>query len=113
SLGGVLELAANNDSMTVLNQNTFQFYALDAYAYDVVWPGKSCVTANPPHDEASHGAAAATTTSSAASTAEATATATSDAHADHDHSASQEAASATTSAAESCHTHSDGEIHCF
>ncbi|GAA5852204.1 hypothetical protein JCM3766R1_006818 [Sporobolomyces carnicolor] len=111
SLGGVLELAANNDSMTVSNQNTFQFYALDAYAYDVVWPGKSCVTANPPHDESSHGApaAASSTTSSAP-----TATATAEDHSDHDHDhASEETATATASAAESCHTHSDGEIHCF
>ncbi|GAA5983023.1 hypothetical protein JCM5350_003545 [Sporobolomyces pararoseus] len=107
SLGGVLELAANNDSRTVSNQNTFQFYALDAYAYDVVWPGKSCVTSDPPHEETSHDSSPAAST-----TATATATPTAEDHSDHDH-ATEETASATASAVESCHTHSDGEVHCF
>ncbi|GAA5984855.1 hypothetical protein JCM5350_002584 [Sporobolomyces pararoseus] len=107
SLGDVLELAANNDSRTISNQNTFQFYALDAYAYDVVWPGKSCVTSDPPHEETSHDSSPA-----ASSTVTATATATAEDHSDHDHAA-EETASATASAVESCHTHSDGEVHCF
>ncbi|GAA5944678.1 Zps1p [Sporobolomyces koalae] len=108
TLGGVMELAASNDSSTITNQDTFQFYALDAYAYDVVWPGKSCVTKNPPQEESEsgHGTASATLTTTSA---EPTATESHD-H-DHDH-AGGETATATTSAAESCHTHSDGEIHC-
>ncbi|GAA5976676.1 hypothetical protein JCM10908_005591 [Rhodotorula pacifica] len=117
SLGGVLELAAHNDSQTVTNQNTYQFYALDAYAYDVVWPGKSCMLANPPNEDAdghdSHAAAPSSTTASAAAAATTTAaaSATHDDHAGHDHAAEQ-TASATASAAESCHTHRDGEVHC-
>ncbi|POY72492.1 hypothetical protein BMF94_4318 [Rhodotorula taiwanensis] len=107
SLGGVLELAAHNDSRTAFNQNTFQFYALDAYAYDVVWPGKSCVTANPPHDEASHSAPASTSSSAAAAAA-------TTASAEHNHSDDAHAHSATSTAtrtaAAACHTHADGEV---
>ncbi|GAA5917928.1 hypothetical protein JCM5296_007000 [Sporobolomyces johnsonii] len=113
SLGGVLELAANNDSMTVWNQNTYQFYALDAYAYDVVWPGKSCVTSNTPHDEASHSTAPRASATATASAVEATSTAAEDDHSDHDHDhATEETATATATAAESCHSHADGEVHC-
>ncbi|GAA5915223.1 Zps1p [Sporobolomyces salmoneus] len=129
SLGGVFELASSNDSATVTNQNTFQFYALDAYAYDVVWPGKSCVTSNPPQEEESHYSAPApsSTTSSPeiAPTATATAAVEEDDHAGHDHAAeeeeddhaghdhaSEESATPTSSAAESCHTHGDGTVHC-
>ncbi|TKA57480.1 hypothetical protein B0A53_00711 [Rhodotorula sp. CCFEE 5036] len=110
SLGGVLELATHNDPTTVANQNTYLFYSLDAYAYDVVWPGKSCMLENPPNEDVdghdSHSAPA-----SASATSAATATATSTHDHDHDHAAEQ-TATATTSAAESCHTHGDGEVHC-
>lgn len=113
SLGGVLELAAKNDSMAVWNQNTYQFYALDAYAYDVVWPGKSCVTANPPQEEGTHSAPVAVTSTVTVSISEPTATAEAveDDHAGHDHAA-EETATPTATAAEHCHTHADGEIHC-
>ncbi|KAG0665026.1 hypothetical protein C6P46_000652 [Rhodotorula mucilaginosa] len=110
SLGGVLELAARNDPTTVANQNTYLFYSLDTYAYDVVWPGKSCMLENPPNEDAdghdSHSAPA-----SASATSAPTATATSTHDHDHDHAA-EPTASATAAAAESCHTHSDGEVHC-
>ncbi|GAA6062177.1 hypothetical protein JCM10212_005132 [Sporobolomyces blumeae] len=110
SLEGVLELAASNSSETVANSDTFQYYALDAYAYDVVWPGKSCVTSDPPHEDGeSHGASTPSPTTTASS---AEATATSDDHDhDHDHSA-DEAATTSATAASACHTHADGEIHC-
>lgn len=80
--------------------------SLDAYAYDVVWPGKSCMLENP-EDADGHDSHSAPASASASSAAAATATSTHD-H-DHDHAAEQ-TATATTSAAESCHTHGDGEV---
>ncbi|GAA5970036.1 hypothetical protein JCM11641_000243 [Rhodosporidiobolus odoratus] len=113
----VLALAASNDTLAGFNQATFQLYALDAYARDVAFPPHGCVGTDEEIAAASgdsHGAittssaspnspdvhsteSAATTTGSSAAVAEATAPGQT---------------SATASAAESCHTHSDGEVHC-
>lgn len=88
--------------------------ALDAYAYDVVWPGKSCVTANPPQEEGTHSAPVAVTSTVTVSISEPTATAEAveDDHAGHDHAA-EETATPTATAAEHCHTHADGEVSRF
>ncbi|GAA6010645.1 hypothetical protein JCM10207_007782 [Rhodosporidiobolus poonsookiae] len=95
SYAGALALAAANDTLAGFNQNTFQYYAIDAYARDVAHPPNGCTVADEdiPAEEEGHDHGAASTSASA------TATAT-------------EAATATSSAAESCHTHADGEIHC-
>ncbi|BGP39778.1 Prenylated Rab acceptor protein 1 [Rhodotorula kratochvilovae] len=98
---GVLELAASNNSAAAYNQATFQLYAIDAYAQDVAYPPNGCVGAEAhiPTEEDSHDHGAATSSTAAASAtvpAEVTVG----------------AASATSSAAESCHTHADGEVHC-
>ncbi|KAM0790576.1 hypothetical protein ACM66B_004443 [Microbotryomycetes sp. NB124-2] len=87
----VIALAASNSSETVYNQNSFQYYAIDAYARDVAYPPNGCVA----NDASS---------SSAASGATATATSTV--------AAQSQVASTTASAAEACHTHEDGVVHC-
>ncbi|GAA6051335.1 hypothetical protein JCM3770_004489 [Rhodotorula araucariae] len=99
TFAGVLELAASNNSVAAYNQATFQLYAIDAYAQDIAYPPTGCVGVeahNPTTREDSHVEGASSATASATVSAEVT----------------TDLATATGSAAASCHTHADGEIHC-
>ncbi|ORY67941.1 putative peptidase family-domain-containing protein [Leucosporidium creatinivorum] len=115
---GVLELASNNDTNAAFNQNTFQYYAIDAYARDVAYPPHGCVGANatlPVEDHDHDHASTSSALPSATATATSTAAESCHTHADgevHCEGGAAEAPSATTSAAQSCHTHADGEVHC-
>lgn len=89
---GCLELAKTSPEEAVRNSNTLRYYALDVYAYDIAVPGKGCTgEVEEKEEESASSTAAAASSSTAAET---------------------EAASSTTSSDESCHTHSDGEVHC-
>ncbi|PSN72484.1 zincin [Corynespora cassiicola Philippines] len=84
-----LELAENHPEEAVRNSDTLQYFALEAYAYDIAVPGEGCAGKWTP------------TSSEAAPAATQTPTGT-----------TPEAPSATSEAAKECHTHSDGVVHC-
>ncbi|GAA5856920.1 hypothetical protein JCM8547_008465 [Rhodosporidiobolus lusitaniae] len=94
----VLQLAHLNDSRTVLNSETLQLYALEAYANDVAHPPNGCSV-----DIDFSGSTIGQETEE---------------HDDHDHSSSSAtatasgAATATSTAAGNCHTHLDGGTPC-
>ncbi|KAL4886905.1 antigen 1 [Aspergillus karnatakaensis] len=48
---GVLELAESNSTESVHDTETLQYFALEAYAYDVVVPGEGCVGEAPEEEE--------------------------------------------------------------
>ncbi|GAA5832825.1 hypothetical protein JCM11251_005778 [Rhodosporidiobolus azoricus] len=129
---GILALAASNDTQAGANQNTFQAYAIDAYARDVAYPPNGCVGEHA-HEETeaadSHGSASSTSASASATVTSAPTSSPSSSaaanechtHADgsmhctgDDHDDHSSAAAATTSAAAAtdCHTHANGEVHC-
>ncbi|KAK7980294.1 hypothetical protein PG989_012751 [Apiospora arundinis] len=95
-----LELAKTKPTEAVRNSHTLQYFALDAYAFDVALPNEGCTGKAPKKDDkkeegkGGHGAA-----STAPPTAPPTATTSS-------------APSSTKDAATECHTHSDGVVHC-
>ncbi|KAK4057023.1 Prenylated Rab acceptor protein 1 [Microbotryomycetes sp. JL221] len=99
----VLALAASNSTDTVYNQNSFQFYAIDAYARDVAYPPNGCVAKNATesttdsghsHGSSSHSASSTILPSSTVNTIE------------------SQVASKTAAASSPCHTHEDGVVHC-
>ncbi|KAK8108084.1 uncharacterized protein PG998_010097 [Apiospora kogelbergensis] len=89
-----LKLAHENPAEAVRNSHTLQYFALDAYAFDIALPNEGCSGKTPKKegekgDKGGHGATPpppTTTTPSAAST--------------------------TSAAATECHTHADGVVHC-
>ncbi|KAG7104838.1 Antigen 1 like protein [Verticillium longisporum] len=83
-----LKLAATEPELYIIDSDTLQYFAIEAYAYDIAIPGVGCPGERPVID-----------TAAATSTAAPTTTAASD-------------ASGTTSADASCHTHDDGFVHC-
>ena len=85
----VLALAQTNSSMTPFNTHSLQYFLLDAWAFEVAAPGVGCNGEVPEPEEAAH--AATSTAADAVGGALATATA---------------------SAAQDCHTHADGTLHC-
>ncbi|KAK4052491.1 Prenylated Rab acceptor protein 1 [Microbotryomycetes sp. JL201] len=103
----VIALAASNSSETVFNQNTFQFFALDAYARDVAYPPNGCIAADAltATTDDGHGHSSSATSASVSASATATATSTID-------TAQSQAATTTKTAANACHTHEDGVVHC-
>jgi hypothetical protein len=48
---GVLELAEGNGTESTHDSETLQYFALEAYAYDVVVPGEGCVGEAPEEEE--------------------------------------------------------------
>lgn len=107
-------LKAAGSSNSTHDSDGLQYFALEAYAYDVVVPGVGCpgpsgklaststaAAAAATTTSTSTGAAAAATTSTRAATTSAAITSTAAA-----------AAAATTSIPANCHTHADGAIHC-
>ncbi|KAF2265026.1 zincin [Lojkania enalia] len=87
--GECLELAKSNPGEAVRNSDSLQYFALEAYAYDIAIPGEGCP-------------GKWTTTSSEIALSQ-TAMPT---------STWSEAPSITSSAARECHTHADGTEHC-
>ncbi|KAF2797479.1 zincin [Melanomma pulvis-pyrius CBS 109.77] len=85
----VIDLAQTHSDEAVKNSDTLQYFALEAYAFDIAVPGEGC-------------AGKWTATSSevvASQTSVPTAT-------------SSEVPSVTSEAAKECHTHADGVEHC-
>jgi hypothetical protein len=92
----VLELAKTTPEEAVRNSDTLQYFALEAYAYDIALPGEACA-----------GKWTATSSEVASSTAGGSATP------DVTPSATPtDAPSTTSAAAQECHTHADGTEHC-
>ncbi|OLN95825.1 Antigen 1 [Colletotrichum chlorophyti] len=80
-----LDLAKNNASLSVVDSDALQYFAIDVWAYDIAAPGVGCpgeLEEEEHHDEP--------TPSTTASTPAAT----------------------TSSAPQECHTHADGALHC-
>lgn len=95
---GTIALAENNSTYAVRNSDTLQYFALEAYAHDIIVPGVGCPGTYTPLEEST---AAATSTASATTSASATPV--------------QPSASVTSSAAaapaEACEPHDD-HWHC-
>ena len=75
--------------MTPFNTHSLQYFLLDAWAFEVAAPGVGCNGEVPEPEEAAH-----TATSTAAD------------------AVGGASATATASAAQDCHTHADGTLHC-
>ncbi|KAH6691550.1 putative peptidase family-domain-containing protein [Plectosphaerella plurivora] len=90
----VLDLAKSDPAKSVLDSDALQYFAIDAWAYDIAAPGVGC-PGKVPEAEAETTATATATETAAATTAAAAGAATST-DADHEH----------------CHTHADGSLHC-
>lgn len=84
-----LKLAETDPAKAVRNSHTLQYFALDAYAYDVALPGEGCAGKSPTTHDDDHSATqpTASTTSDSAPTQ-------------------------TSAAPTECHTHADGVVHC-
>ncbi|KAJ5774155.1 hypothetical protein N7457_009051 [Penicillium paradoxum] len=92
----VVDLAKKNATLSTHDSETLQYFALEAYAYDIAVPGVGCAGVQHQHDEthADH------TTSEAVTTQPTPSTTTTD------------APSATSEVPANCHTHDGGELHC-
>ncbi|CAI6301749.1 unnamed protein product [Periconia digitata] len=98
----VLELAESNSAEAVRNSDTLQYFALEAYAYDIALPGEGCAGKL---QVSSSSSAAAAPSSAASSAAPAPASTTPSA-------TTAQAPSTPASAPSECHTHSNGVVHC-
>ncbi|EGY23113.1 antigen 1 [Verticillium dahliae VdLs.17] len=83
-----LKLAATEPELSIIDSDTLQYFAIEAYAYDIAIPGVGCPGEKPIIDTAAGTSTAAPTTTTASD------------------------ASGTTTANASCHTHDDGFVHC-
>ncbi|TEA14396.1 Major allergen Asp f 2 [Colletotrichum sidae] len=83
----VLDLAKNNASLSVVDSDALQYFAIDVWAYDIAAPGVGCAGELEEEEEHSHSEPTATTTAAVP-------------------------AATTSSAPQECHTHSDGTEHC-
>ncbi|KAJ5014135.1 Major allergen Asp f 2 [Colletotrichum sp. SAR 10_99] len=81
----VLDLAKNNASLSVVDSDALQYFAIDVWAYDIAAPGVGC--SGELEEEHDHDTPAPTTTAAAP-------------------------AATTSSAPQECHTHADGVEHC-
>jgi hypothetical protein len=98
---GSLDLAVSNPEKTVRNSDSLQFFALEAYAWDIATPGVSCVG-----DEAAARVKYEARVSASMASASATPTTTTNAPGAIDASAT------ALPTAANCHTHADGSVHC-
>lgn len=90
----VLELAASNSSESTHDSHTLQYFALEAWAYDIAVPGVGCPGAQSAvHDHASVSNTTATATTTGTPTVSQT-------------------PSSTSSLPANCHTHEGGFVHC-
>ncbi|KAK9244172.1 putative peptidase family-domain-containing protein [Lipomyces tetrasporus] len=97
----VLELGKHNSTFAVRDSNTLQYFALDAYAYDIAVPGIGCagnIIKSSPEQQRT------TTSSQTSSLRPSTSTAPS--------STVTQPPSSTFEVPEGCHTHEGGELHC-
>lgn len=101
----IIEAAKANSPNSTHDSDGLTYFALEAYAHDIINPGAGCP--GPAGDLPSTSSSAAS--SSATSTAAATATTTG---ATSTQSSSAEAATATSAVPENCHTHANGDVHC-
>ncbi|KAF6822331.1 Antigen 1 [Colletotrichum plurivorum] len=83
----VLDLAKNNASLSVVDSDALQYFAIDVWAYDIAAPGVGCPGELEEEEESKDDAPAATTTAATP-------------------------AATTSSAPQECHTHADGVLHC-
>lgn len=91
---GIIEQAAENSPNSTHDSDGLQYFALESYAHDLIYPGMGCP--GPTGD-----LPAATSSTEPAATSATSASATSD-----------KGAGAATSVPQNCHTHSDGAVHC-
>ncbi|KEF59555.1 uncharacterized protein A1O9_04399 [Exophiala aquamarina CBS 119918] len=112
----VVELAAaNNSTESTHDSDTLQYFALEAYAYDIAVPGVGCSGAEGSHSHApasssaapSAPAATATTSGSPTQPQAPSSTVSIPPVSGHDLSFS-----ANTDAFQGCHTHEGGDLHC-
>ena len=113
----IVESASMNSPNSTHDSDGLQYFALEAYAYDIILPGQGCAGPTGELPSTSSAAAPAMTSSAGAESATLTATATAAGA-----SATSASASATASAAasssdsgslpENCHTHANGDVHC-
>ena len=96
---GSLDLAVSNPEEAMINSDSLQFFALEAWAIDFAVPGVGCVG-----DEAAARVVYESSMSAAAASAAASSTAAP--------SAAATEAPSTTTAAPACHTHANGDVHC-
>lgn len=94
-----LELAHHNASLAPYNTHTLQYFASHVYAVEIAKGGDACIGSIPDvhghdHDETSSVAPASSAVGAAPV------------------APSAAPPSTTSSAAESCHTHAGGELHC-
>ncbi|KAJ0160195.1 Major allergen Asp f 2, partial [Colletotrichum tanaceti] len=80
-----LALAKNNASLSVVDSDALQYFAIDVWAYDIAAPGVGC--SGELHEEEEE-------------------------HTEEPTPTSTTAAAATSSAPQECHTHADGVLHC-
>ncbi|CAK1354234.1 Major allergen Asp f 2 [Cercospora beticola] len=109
---GIIEAAASNSPNTTRDSDGLQYFALEAYAYDIIAPGEGCPgPSGPPNTSSSSAAAPAATSSAASMTSSAATTATSTAAAAAS-TGSADSADSDTDVPANCHTHADGSLHC-
>ncbi|KAJ5118076.1 hypothetical protein N7448_004277 [Penicillium atrosanguineum] len=90
----VVDLATTNATLSTHDSETLQYFALEAYAYDIAVPGTGC----PGNQQKHHGSDLAEPDASANQTSST--------------STASELSSTTSDAPAHCHTHAGGELHC-
>lgn len=88
---GIIEQAAANKAESTHDSDGLQYFALEAYAHDIIDPGVGCPG---PFESTPTSTSPAETATAIASASAAAAT------------------TSTTEAPENCHTHADGAVHC-
>ena len=111
----IVESASMNSPNATHDSDGLQYFALEAYAYDIVLPGQGCPGPTGELPSTSSAGAPAVTSSAGAESATLTATATAagvSATSVTAGAAAQETGSDSGSAPENCHTHANGDVHC-
>lgn len=96
-----LELAKSDPTKAAKNSLSLRLFALDAYAFDIVEPGKGCTGDNEKENKSKSSQSSSPkstepTSSAASSTVE-----------------TSKAPTKTTPTGKNCHTHDGGELHCI
>ncbi|KAJ9500506.1 Prenylated Rab acceptor protein 1 [Exophiala xenobiotica] len=100
----VLELAGGNNTDSTHDSDTLQYFALEAYAYDIAVAGEGCPGEHGEDDHSSSASAIAAAVATSATAAAAPASTTG--------SPTVSQAPSTTSLPANCHTHDGGDVHC-
>lgn len=93
----VVNLATNNATFSARDSDTIQYFALEAYAYDIAVPGVGCPGRYAAAKESSSAASSATLSAAPSATASASATS----------AAASASATGAASPAEACEPHND------